>query len=223
MRSAKNHRHPLALRMEELKDSGNSQTQVLGALFKPLSMGELTLRNRIVMAPMTRCRAGAERMPNPTIAKYYEQRSSAGLIITEAVTISEQGNGQWGTPGIYTDEMTEAWKKVTDAVHKKGGAIFLQLWHMGRSSHSCYQPNGQLPVAPSAIKIEGDQVHTLSGKLPFEVPRALETAEIPGIVRDYAAARAAGFDGVEVHAANGYLIDQFLQSKTNHRTDAYGG
>ena len=176
---------------------------------------------------MTRSRAGAERIPNATIAKYYEQRSSAGLLITEAVTISEQGNGQWGTPGIYTDAMTEGWKHVTDAVHKRGGLIFLQLWHMGRSSHTCYQPNGQLPVAPSAIRIENDQIHTPTGKQPFEVPRALDASEIPEIVKDYAKAaaraRVAGFDGVEIHGANGYLIDQFLQSKTNRRTDDYGG
>ena len=199
----------------------------LSKLFKPLAFGGLTLSNRIVLAPMTRSRAGEERIPNAIIAKYYEQRSSAGLLITEAVTISEQGNGQWGTPGIYTDKMTEGWKSVTDAVHKKGGVIFLQLWHMGRSSHSSFQPNGQLPVAPSAIKIENDQIHTPTGKQPFEVPRALDASEIPGVVADYgkaaARAREAGFDGVEIHGANGYIIDQFLQSKTNHRTDEYGG
>ena len=180
-------------------------------LFRPLTIGQLTLRNRIVLAPMTRSRAGAERIPNATIAKYYEQRSSAGLLITEAVTISEQGNGQWGTPGIYTDAMTEGWKHVTDAVHKRGGLIFLQLWHMGRSSHTCYQPNGQLPVAPSAIRIENDQIHTPTGKQPFEVPRALDASEIPEIVKDYAKAaaraRVAGFDGVEIHGANGYLLE----------------
>lgn len=196
------------------------------ALLQTYWMRDLELRNRIVMAPMTRGRAGTERVPNSAMIKYYVQRSSAGLIVTEGTTISEEANGWNGSPGIYTDEMEVAWKHVVDAVHQQGGTIFLQLWHTGRASHSSFH-DGQLPVAPSAIKLEGDAIHTPSGKQSYETPRALETDEIPRVVRDYekAALRAkiAGFDGVEIHAANGYLIDEFLQSKTNHRTDQYGG
>jgi len=195
-------------------------------LFTPFELGQTTLPNRIVMAPLTRGRAGKERIPNETMAEYYAQRSSAGLIISEATTISEQANGWNESPGIYTDEMVQGWKTITTAVHKNGGRIFLQLWHMGRASHSSFH-NGELAVAPSAIKIEGDGIHTPLGKQDHEVPRALETSEIPGIVEDYrrAAERArdAGFDGVEIHSANGYLLDQFLQSKTNQRDDRYGG
>lgn len=196
------------------------------ALFQPLEIGGLTLRNRIVMAPLTRARAGVERMANEMMAEYYTQRASAGLIISEATVVSEQGIGWPQSPGIYTDEMAESWKVVVDSVHQAGGRIFLQLWHTGRASHSDFH-DGELPVAPSAIAIEGDGVHTSSGKKPYEVPRALETSELPGIVEDYrkAAERAksAGFDGVEVHSANGYLLDEFLQSKSNHREDQYGG
>lgn len=185
------------------------------------------MNNRVVMAPMTRSRAGVERLPNDLMAQYYAQRSSAGLIITEATVISKQANGWQQTPGIYTDEQAQAWKSIVDAVHAQGTPIFLQLWHCGRASHSSFQENGQLPVAPSAIKIEEDDIHTPIGKQSHETPRALETEEIPLIVEDYrrAAQRAkeAGFDGVEIHAANGYLIDEFLQSKTNHRSDRYGG
>ena len=174
------------------------------ALYSPFSLRDLTLANRIVLAPMTRSRAGTARVPNALMAEYYSQRASAGLQISEATTISEEANGWNESPGIYTDAMTEGWKLVTKAVHDKGGKIFLQLWHMGRASHSSFH-DGQLAVAPSA----------------------LETAEIPRVVGDYRKAaeraKAAGFDGVEVHGANGYLIDEFLQSKTNHRTDAYGG
>ena len=195
-------------------------------LFQPFRLHDLTLRNRIVLAPMTRARAGANRIPNRVMAEYYGQRSSAGLLTTEATTISEEANGWNESPGIYTDKMIEGWKHTTDAVHEKGGVIFLQLWHTGRASHSSFH-GGKPAVAPSAIKINEREIHTPTGKQPHEVPRALETAEIPRIVDDYrrAAARAkqAGFDGVELHAANGYLIDQFLQSKTNHRTDEYGG
>jgi 2,4-dienoyl-CoA reductase-like NADH-dependent reductase (Old Yellow Enzyme family) len=175
---------------------------------------------------MTRGRAGAARLPNGVIAEYYAQRSSTGLLVTEAVTISEEANGWNESPGIYTDEMTEGWKLTTNAVHGQGGAIFLQLWHTGRASHSSFH-NGKPAVAPSAIPINEPFIHTPNGKQPHEVPRALETPEIPRVVEDYrrAAERAkdAGFDGVELHAANGYLIDQFLQSKTNHRIDEYGG
>jgi N-ethylmaleimide reductase len=195
-------------------------------LFQPFKMHDLMLRNRIVLAPLTRGRAGKERLPNRTMAEYYVQRSAAGLLITEATTISEEANGWNESPGIYTDEMAEAWKQVTKGVHENGGLIFLQLWHTGRASHSSFH-GGKPAVAPSAIKINEDYIHTPNGKQPHEVPRALETAEIPRVVGDYrrAAERAksAGFDGVEVHAANGYLLDTFLQSKTNHRTDQYGG
>ena len=195
-------------------------------LFQPFRLHDLTLPNRIVLAPMTRARAGAARLPNRLMAEYYAQRSSAGLLITEATTISEEANGWSESPGIYTDEMTEGWKHTTNAVHEKGGVIFLQLWHTGRASHSSFH-SGTLAVAPSAIKINEPEIHTPIGNQPHEIPRALETSEIPRVVADYrrAAERAkdAGFDGVELHAANGYLIDEFLQSKTNHRTDEYGG
>jgi N-ethylmaleimide reductase len=161
------------------------------------------------------------------MADYYAQRASAGLIITEATVISIQGIGWLNSPGIYSDEHVEAWKLVVDAVHAKGTPIFLQLWHCGRASHSTFHEKEGLPVAPSAIKMGADYIHTPIGRQTYETPRALETREIPGIVKDYrrAAKRAksAGFDGVEIHAANGYLIDEFLQSKTNHRTDLYGG
>ena len=197
------------------------------ALLSPFDLPALSLRNRVVMAPMTRSRAGEKRLPNSLMARYYVQRASAGLIITEATVISKQGIGFLNTPGIYSDEQTEAWKKVVDAVHAKGTPLFLQLWHCGRASHSSFHENQELPVAPSAIKLNGDSLHTPVGKQPYETPRALETDEVPAIVEDYrhAAQRAktASFDGIELHAANGYLIDQFLQSKTNHRTDRYGG
>lgn len=196
-------------------------------LFAPVKIGELKLKNRIFMAPMTRARAGVKRIPNELMARYYSQRSSAGLIISEATTISEQANGWNQSPGIYTDEQMEAWKLVVDAVHEKGGKIFLQLWHCGRASHSSFFKNGELPVAPSAVKLNGEYIHTPIGKEDYEVPRALETDEVESIVYDYqkasARAREAGFDGVEIHAANGYLIDCFLQSKTNKRHDKYGG
>jgi N-ethylmaleimide reductase len=195
-------------------------------LLQPFALHDLPLRNRVALAPMTRARAGAERIPNALMAEYYAQRASAGLVITEATVVSEQGIGWLESPGIYTDEMVEGWKLTTDAVHAKGGTIFLQLWHCGRASHSSFH-HGEPAVAPSAIKLGGDHIHTPDGKQPYETPRALETGEIPLIVADYrrAAERAkeAGFDGVEVHSANGYLLDQFLQSKTNQRTDQYGG
>lgn len=176
---------------------------------------------------MTRARAGEERMPNLLMAEYYAQRANAGLILTEATVISQQANGWQNTPGIYSDAQRSAWKQVVDAVHAKGTPIFLQLWHCGRASHSSFQENGQLPVAPSAIAINGDYIYTPTGKQAYETPRSLLTDEVPLVVNDYrkAAERAkiAGFDGVEIHAANGYLIDEFLQSKTNHRSDRYGG
>ncbi len=196
------------------------------SLFQPFRLHNLELPNRIVLAPMTRSRAGKGRIPNDLMATYYEQRSSAGLLITEATTISEEANGWNESPGIYTTEMASAWGKIVQRVHAKGGRIFLQLWHMGRASHSSFH-GGKRAVAPSAIAINEEYIHTPIGKQPHEVPRALESDEIPRVVGDYrrAAERAkeAGFDGVEIHGANGYLIDQFLQSKTNHRTDAYGG
>jgi N-ethylmaleimide reductase len=195
-------------------------------LFRPFRLHDLTLPNRIVLSPMTRSRAGAARLPNGLMAEYYTQRSSAGLLVTEATTISEEAEGWSESPGIYTDEMTEGWKHTTNAVHEKGGVICLQLWHTGRASHSSFH-GGKPAVAPSAIKINEPEVHTATGKQPPEVPRALERSEIPRVVEDYrrAAERAkqAGFDGVELHAANGYLIDEFLQAKTNQRTDEYGG
>lgn len=198
----------------------------LPALLKPVKIRDLDLPNRVVLAPMTRARSGEDRVPTDVMAEYYAQRSTAGLVITEATTISKQANGWVNSPGIYTDEMEEGWRKVTSAVHGKGGTIFLQLWHTGRASHSDFH-DGDPMVAPSAIAIEGDGVHTPEGKKDHEVPRALETDEIPGIVEDYRLAaekaKGAGFDGVEIHSANGYLLDEFLQSKTNHRTDRYGG
>ncbi len=196
------------------------------ALFDSVSVGDLVLPNRVVMAPMTRARAGKERVPNALMADYYVQRASAGLILTEATTISPQANGWNESPGIYTDEMEAGWGEVVKAVHEAGGRIFLQLWHCGRASHSSFH-GGEKAVAPSAIAIDEEYIHTPEGKQPHETPRALETAELPGIAEDYPRAaeraRTAGFDGIEVHSANGYLLDEFLQSKTNHRDDAYGG
>jgi N-ethylmaleimide reductase len=193
-------------------------------LLSPVQIGDLNLRNRVVLAPMTRSRSGSDRIPNSLMAEYYAQRASAGLILSEATSISEQGLGWLNTPGIYTDAQVEGWKLVVDAVQST--PIFLQLWHCGRASHSSFH-EGQLPVAPSAIAIEGDGIHTANGKEAYEVPRALETDEVPQVVEDYRAsaerAKQAGFSGVEIHGANGYLIDEFLQSKSNHRTDKYGG
>lgn len=195
-------------------------------LFQATTMGDLDLKNRFVLAPMTRARAGTERIANASMAEYYAQRSGVGLILTEATTISPQANGWVNSPGIYTSQMVDGWKEVVRRVHAEGSRIFLQLWHMGRASHSSFH-DGKLAVAPSAIAINADYIHTPLGKQPHEVPRALSTEEIPGIVEEYRQAaenaKAAGFDGVEIHGANGYLIDQFLQSKTNHRTDHYGG
>jgi len=203
--------------------NATNQTQ---AIFSPFQLGDLELKNRIVLAPMTRARAGDSRLPNELMAEYYAQRAGAGLLITEATSISEQGIGWIGNPGIFSDEQGAAWKQVVDAVHDAGSKIFLQLWHCGRSSHSSFH-GGALPVSASAVRLEGDGIHTPDGKQDYETPRALETDEIPGVVADFVAAarraKAAGFDGVEVHGANGYLLDQFLQSRSNHRTDRYGG
>ncbi len=196
-------------------------------LFEPIKLGHYLLPNRIVLAPMTRSRAGQSRMPNALMAEYYAQRADAGLLITEATSISVQGLGWNESPGIYTDDQAEAWQLTTKAVHDKGAKIFLQLWHCGRASHTSFHPELGLPVAPSAIKINEEYIHTPIGKQPYEVPRALATDEVKQIVLDYQTAakraQAAGFDGVEIHSANGYLIDTFLQSKTNHRSDEYGG
>jgi len=196
------------------------------SLFEPILMGNLKLKNRIVMAPMTRGRAGEKRVANDLMAEYYFQRASAGLLITEATVISEQGNGWKGSPGIYSDEMVEGWKKVTERVKSTGAFLFLQLWHCGRASHSDFH-NGELPVSASAVKLNGDGIHTPLGKKEYEIPRALLADEIKAVVRDYRNAaenaKKAGFSGVEVHAANGYLINQFLDSKTNLRKDEYGG
>lgn len=195
-------------------------------LFQPMKIGDLELPNRMVMAPMTRNRAGEGLAPTALNAEYYTQRASAGLIVTEASQVSPQGVGYPMTPGIHSDDQVEGWKLVTDAVHEKGGRIFLQLWHVGRISHPTLQPDGLLPVAPSAVKPAGE-AFTYEGLQPFVTPRALETDEIAGVVEDYRNAaqnaKRAGFDGVEVHSANGYLLDQFLRDGTNHRKDAYGG
>lgn len=195
-------------------------------LFQPVKMGNLTLSNRIVMAPLTRSRADKQDNPIALHAKYYAQRASAGLIISEATQISQQGKGYAFTPGMYTPAQVAGWQGVTKAVHDAGGHIFAQLWHVGRISHPDLQVNGQLPVAPSAIKPEG-QAFTEKGFQPFVTPRALTVEDIGDIVQQYAHAAAcakkAGFDGVEIHAANGYLLDQFIRDKTNHRQDEYGG
>lgn len=196
-------------------------------LFTPVRVGALELPTRLVMAPMTRSRAGADGTPTPLMATYYGQRASAGLIIAEATQISPTGQGYPNTPGIYSAAQAAGWRVVTEAVHAQGGRIFGQLWHVGRISHPMFQPGGALPIAPSAIAARGE-LYTGEGMKPFPVPRPLETAEIPGLVRDFAeaarrAVSEAGFDGVEIHAANGYLIDQFLRDGTNQRDDAYGG
>ncbi|MDH6265826.1 N-ethylmaleimide reductase [Rhizobium sp. SG_E_25_P2] len=196
------------------------------SLFEPYALGSVTLSNRIVMAPLTRNRAGAGFVPGDITAEYYAQRASAGLIISEATQISQQGQGYQDTPGIYTDAQIEGWRKVTTAVHEKGGRIFLQLWHVGRISHVDLQPNGGPPVAPSAIRAE-TKTFVNNGFVDVSEPRALELYELAGIVNDFrqAAANAikAGFDGVEVHGANGYLLEQFAKDGSNVRTDAYGG
>jgi N-ethylmaleimide reductase len=202
-------------------------------LFEPCQAGQLQLASRVVMAPLTRNRA-PQALANALMAEYYAQRANpatgAGLIITEATAISHQGQGYADVPGIWSAEQVKAWQAVTKAVHAKGGKIVVQLWHVGRISHTSLQPNGQAPVAPSAIVAKSKTVLIENGVpsfVPTSVPRALELAEMPSIVADYrqAAKNAidAGFDGIEVHAANGYLIDQFLRADSNHRTDAYGG
>ncbi|HYD71276.1 alkene reductase [Azospirillum sp.] len=197
-------------------------------LFTPVRLGAVELPNRIVMAPMTRSRAGAGNTPTDLTVEYYRQRASAGLIITEATQVSADAQGYPDTPGIHTVEQAAGWRRVADAVHADGGRIFTQIWHVGRISHPMFRPDGSQPVAPSAIAARGELYAGAAGMVPFPVPRALETAEIPAYARLFAdaAKRAvfdAGLDGVEIHAANGYLIDQFLRDGTNARTDAYGG
>lgn len=195
-------------------------------LFSPIKLGPYTLPNRIAMAPMTRNRAAAGNVPQAINANYYEQRSSAGLIISEGSQVSPQGLGYPNTPGIYNAEQVAGWKAVTDAVHAKGGHIFLQLWHVGRISHPSLQPNGGLPLAPSAIRPAG-QVYTFTGMQDYVTPHALSLPEISGVIEQFRSAAknalAAGFDGVEIHGANGYLLDQFLRDGSNKRDDAYGG
>ncbi len=195
-------------------------------LFDPLAVGEITAPNRVIMAPLTRNRSsGPGRVPNELMREYYVQRASAGFIITEATSVSPAGVGYPHTPGIWSREQTEGWRHIVDGVHEAGGRILLQLWHVGRVSDPSYH-DGAAPPAPSAIAAKGT-VSLLRPKRPYPVPRALETSEIPGVVEAYRAAaenaQRAGFDGVEIHGANGYLLDQFLQDSTNKRTDAYGG
>lgn len=194
-------------------------------LFKELTLGELQTPNRIWMAPLTRCRAGLEHIPNALMAEYYSQRASAGLLIAEATMAMEGNSAFWQEPGIYGQPQIDGWKLVTDAVHAKGGRIFLQIWHGGRACHPAFN-DGKQPVAPSAIAID-DQVHTPEGKLPQVVPKELGDGEIPAIIQGFKQAavnaRSAGFDGVEIHGANGYLLDEFLRDGANHRRGPYGG
>ncbi len=197
----------------------------MATLFDSLQVGDLTLPNRIVMAPLTRSRAGHERVPNALMASYYRQRASAGLILSEATSVTPMGVGYANTPGVWSKEQVAGWKLVTQAVHDAGGRIFLQLWHVGRVSDPQFL-NGELPVAPSAIAPKG-HVSLVRPEKAFVTPRALDLTEIPGVVAAYQKgaenAQLAGFDGVEIHGANGYLLDQFLQTSTNQRTDEYGG
>ena len=199
--------------------------QLVDPVFLPYRLGHIELKNRLVMAPMTRSRAIEHNVPNPIAAAYYTQRASAGLIVTEATQVSPQGVGYIRTPGIHSAEQVAGWKRITEAVHRAGGKIFLQLWHVGRISHPDFH-GGDLPVAPSAIAAQG-QVFTAKGPQQMVTPRALALAELPGIVEQFRRgaenAKAAGFDGVELHGANGYLLDQFLRDGSNRRTDAYGG
>ena len=194
-------------------------------LFDPLQLGDVTLPNRIIMAPLTRCRASAGRVPNALMAEYYAERASAGMILSEATAVTPMGVGYPDTPGIWSQEQVEGWRNVVEAVHNAGGRIYLQLWHVGRISHQTYL-DGKLPVSASAIAAKG-HVSLLRPQQPYPVPHALTLYEIKGVIADYKRgaenAKRAGFDGVELHGANGYLLDQFLQDKSNHRTDSYGG
>lgn len=203
------------------------QTRSARALFEPTHAGALKLANRIVMAPLTRNRAGPGLVPGPFALEYYAQRASAGLIIAEATQVSAQAQGYADTPGCYTDEQIRGWKTITDAVHAKGGTMVVQLWHTGRVSHTSFQKDGQPPVGPSAIRAKTKTFVAGQGFVDASVPRALELDEIPGIIADFrhacSCAIEAGFDGVELHGAHGYLLDAFLRDGTNDRTDAYGG
>jgi N-ethylmaleimide reductase len=218
--------YSLARRMSPslINEYGNDMNDK--TLFEPYPLGSLTLSNRIVMAPLTRNRAGEGFVPSEFAATYYSQRASTGLLISEASQISQQGQGYQDTPGIYTQAQIDGWRKVTDAVHAKGGRIFLQLWHVGRISHVDLQENGAAPVAPSALR-PATKVFVNNSFVDVSEPRALDISELPGIVNDFrqaaANAIAAGFDGVEIHGANGYLLDQFVKDGANIRTDAYGG
>lgn len=209
-----------------MHDPDRTGHRIPRTLLTPVHAGALVLPNRMVMAPMTRSRAGAGNVPTPMMVLYYSQRASAGLIVTEATQVSREGVGYPDTPGMHTDEQVAAWRLVTDEVHAAGGRVVLQLFHAGRISHPTWQPAGSDPVAPSPIRPAG-RASTPWGPRPFVTPRALQTWEIPGVVQQFvhAASRAkeAGFDGVEIHAANGYLIDQFLRDGTNRRSDRYGG
>ena len=204
----------------------SADTRLDPALFTPGRIGAIEVRNRVAMAPLTRSRAGMDGVPSPLAVEYYRQRASAGLIVAEATNISRQGRGYAWTPGIYTEAQVRAWREVTDAVHAEGGKIVLQLWHVGRMSHVSLQEDGAAPVAPSALQA-GTVVFTEAGFEPPSAPRALRLDELPGLIEDYRRAavnaQAAGFDGVEIHAANGYLLEQFLRDSTNQRTDRYGG
>jgi N-ethylmaleimide reductase len=203
------------------------QTRSVRALFEPTRVGAFKLANRIVMAPLTRNRAGPGLVPGPFALKYYAQRATAGLIIAEATQISAQAQGYADTPGCYTEDQVRGWKRVTDAVHAEGGTMVVQLWHTGRVSHTSFQTGGQAPVGPSAIRANTNTFLAGQGFVDVSMPRALQIEEIPGIIEDFrhASIRAieAGFDGVELHGAHGYLLDAFLRDGTNHRTDAYGG
>jgi 2,4-dienoyl-CoA reductase-like NADH-dependent reductase (Old Yellow Enzyme family) len=209
-----------------LNPNAHPRTDIsMPTLFDPLKVGDLTLRNRILMAPLTRARSGVERTPGPLVAEYYAQRASAGLILSEATSVTPLGVGYADTPGIWSQAQVDGWKLTTEAVHKAGGLIFLQLWHVGRISDPVFL-DGQSPVSASSVAARGD-VSLLRPKRPYPVPRPLSLAEIEDVIEAYRRgaenARRAGFDGVELHGANGYLLDQFLQDSTNHRDDAYGG
>jgi N-ethylmaleimide reductase len=197
------------------------------SLFQPARIGDIEVSNRIVMAPLTRNRAGEGNVPNELNLKYYAQRASAGLIVTEATQVSAQAQGYANTPGLHTPEQVAAWKKITDAVHEKGGRIVVQIWHTGRMSHVSFQPDGKAPVAPSAIRAEAKTFVPGEGYVDTSVPRELALQDIPGVVDDFrqTARRAmdAGFDGIEIHGAHGYLLDSFLRDGSNHRSDIYGG
>jgi N-ethylmaleimide reductase len=218
--------HTEILTAQARADSPSEAANASPDLFSPLRLGPYTLENRAVMAPLTRNRAGPGNVPQAMNVEYYAQRASAGLIITEGSQVSPQGVGYPGTPGIHSAAQVEGWQRVTEAVHGRKGRIFLQLWHVGRISHPSMQPDGALPVAPSAIRPDGE-TFTATGPQPFVTPRALESHDIAGIIEQFRTAalnaKAAGFDGVEIHAANGYLLDQFLRDGNNRRTDAHGG